>query len=261
MKNYRIVFMGTPDFAVPALQSLHAAGHEIALAVTQPDRPKGRGRKVEPPPVKEAAAALGVPVVQPATLRDEATLQTLKNVGADFFIVVAFGHLLRESVLEMPRLGCINVHASLLPKYRGPAPIHWTVINDEKETGVTAMLIDKGLDTGDILMTATEAVARDDTSGTLHDRLAHPARLCRGHVPPGRPGPQSGDLCAPSEKNQRPDRLEKAGRTHRALHPGHDALARRLHVPEREAAQGLSGRGVARARQRTARNGHGRLLR
>jgi methionyl-tRNA formyltransferase len=172
VKNYRIVFMGTPDFAVPALHSLHAAGHEIALAVTQPDRPKGRGRKVEPPPVKVAAAALGVPVVQPATLRDEATLQTLKNAEADFFIVVAFGHLLRESVLNMPRLGCINVHASLLPKYRGPAPIHWAVINDEKETGVTTMLIDKGLDTGDILMTATEAIARDDTSGSLHDRLA-----------------------------------------------------------------------------------------
>ena len=172
MKNYRIVFMGTPDFAVPALKSLHEAGHEIALAVTQPDRPKGRGRKVEPPPVKAAAAALGCPVVQPASLRDEAVLQTLKTAEADFFIVVAFGHLLREPVLNMPRLGCINVHASLLPKYRGPAPIHWAVINGERETGVTTMLIDKGLDTGDILMSATEAIAPDDTSGCLHDRLA-----------------------------------------------------------------------------------------
>ncbi len=258
MKNYRIVFMGTPDFAVPALKSLHAAGHEIALAVTQPDRPKGRGRKVEPPPVKVAAAALGCPVVQPANLRDEAVLQTLKTAEADFFIVVAFGHLLREPVLNMPRQGCINVHASLLPKYRGPAPIHWAVINGERETGVTTMLIDKGLDTGDILMSATEAIAPDDTSGSLHDRLAQlgadaarqdPAGLCRGHRPPGRPGPQPGDLCAPPEKDQRPDRLEKTGRTDRALHPGHDALARRLHVPEGQAAQGLSGRGVARARQ------------
>jgi methionyl-tRNA formyltransferase len=164
--------MGTPDFSVPALEALQAAGHEIVLVVTQPDRPKGRGRKVEPPPVKKSAQRLGLSVIQPDTLRDDATRQLLQAAAADFFIVVAFGHLLRESVLNMPRQGCINVHASLLPRYRGPAPIHWAVINGEKETGVTTMMMDKGLDTGDILLTARETIAAADTAGTLHDRLS-----------------------------------------------------------------------------------------
>jgi len=127
---------------------------------------------VEPPPVKKSAQRLGLSVIQPDTLRDDATRQLLQAAAADFFIVVAFGHLLRESVLIMPRQGCINVHASLLPRYRGPAPIHWAVINGEKETGVTTMMMDKGLDTGDILLTARETIAATDTAGTLHDRLA-----------------------------------------------------------------------------------------
>jgi methionyl-tRNA formyltransferase len=169
---YKIVFMGTPDFAVPTLRAAHAAGHEILLVVTQPDRPRGRGRKVEPPPVKKAALALNLPVTQPQSLRTEADQQVLQATAADFFIVVAFGHLLRESVLKMPRLGCINVHASLLPKYRGPAPIQWAVINGERETGVTTMLIDKGLDTGDMLMSAREPIGAADTGGSIHDRLA-----------------------------------------------------------------------------------------
>ena len=164
--------MGTPKFSVPTLEALQSAGHEIAWVVTQPDRPKGRGRKVEAPPVKKTAQTLGLPVIQPASLRDEQTKQMLQAAAADFFIVVAFGHLLRESVLNMPRLGCINVHASLLPKYRGPAPIQWAVINGEPETGVTTMLMDKGLDTGDILMSATETIGPSDTAGSLHDRLA-----------------------------------------------------------------------------------------
>jgi len=165
--------MGTPDFAVPALQAVHAAGHDIVLVVTQPDRPKGRGRKVEPPPVKKAAEKLGLAVTQPDNLRSETAKQLLQETDADFFIVVAFGHLLRESVLKMPKRGCINVHASLLPKYRGPAPIQWAVINGDTETGVTTMLIDKGLDTGDMLMTAREPIAPSDTAGSLHGRLAH----------------------------------------------------------------------------------------
>ncbi len=169
---YKIVFMGTPDFAVPALQAAHAAGHEISLVVTQPDRPRGRGRKVEPPPVKKAALTLGLPVTQPQSLRAETDQQVLQATDADFFIVVAFGHLLRESVLKMPKTGCINVHASLLPKYRGPAPIQWAVINGDRETGVTTMLIDKGLDTGDMLMTAREPIGPADTGGSIHDRLA-----------------------------------------------------------------------------------------
>ena len=169
---YKLVFMGTPDFAVPALQAVHAAGHDILLVVTQPDRPKGRGRKVEPPPVKKASEKLGLTVTQPDNLRSEAAKQLLQAADADFFIVVAFGHLLRESVLKMPKRGCIHVHASLLPRYRGPAPIQWAVINGDTETGVTTMLMDKGLDTGDMLMTAREPIGPSDTAGSLHDRLA-----------------------------------------------------------------------------------------
>jgi len=164
--------MGTPDFAVPALHAVHTAGHDIVLVVTQPDRPRGRGRKVEPPPVKKAAEKLGLAVIQPDNLRNENAKQALRAADADLFIVVAFGHLLRESVLRMPKLGCINVHSSLLPKYRGPAPIQWAVINGDTETGVTTMLIDKGLDTGDMLMTAREPIGPSDTAGDLHDRLA-----------------------------------------------------------------------------------------
>jgi methionyl-tRNA formyltransferase len=171
-QRHRVVFMGTPEFSVPALEALHVGGHEIALVVTRPDKPKGRGRKLDAPPVKKAALRLGLPVVQPPSLRDESARQALKASQADFFIVVAYGHILTEAILGMPARGCINVHASLLPKYRGPAPIHWAVINGDRQSGVTTMLMDKGLDTGDILMKATEPVAAGDTAGTLHDRLA-----------------------------------------------------------------------------------------
>jgi methionyl-tRNA formyltransferase len=169
--RYRIVFMGTPGFAVPSLETL-AAGHDVALVVTQPDRPKGRGRRIEPPPVKVSAERLGLRVVQPSSMRDESVLQALAAAEADLFVVVAFGHILRESVLKLPRIACINVHASLLPAYRGPAPIQWAVINGERETGVTTMIMDKGLDTGDILLTDRETILETDTAGSLHDRLA-----------------------------------------------------------------------------------------
>ncbi len=169
---FDLVFMGTPDFAVPSLKALVAAGHRVRLAVTQPDRPKGRGRKITPPPIKTAAAAMGIPVIQPVTLREAAVLQRLREQAADFFIVVAYGHLLREEVLAMPRLGCINVHASLLPRYRGPAPIPWAIIQGETLTGVTTMRMDRGLDTGDILLQAEESIGPEDTAGSLHDRLA-----------------------------------------------------------------------------------------
>ena len=163
--------MGTPGFAVPSLEAL-AAGHDVALVVTQPDRPKGRGRRIEPPPVKVSAERLGLRVVQPSSMREESVLQALAAAKADLFVVVAFGHILRESVLKLPRIACINVHASLLPAYRGPAPIQWAVINGERETGVTTMIMDKGLDTGDILLTDRETISETDTAGSLHDRLA-----------------------------------------------------------------------------------------
>ncbi len=171
-QRFRIVFMGTPDFSVPSLEALHAAGHDIALVITRPDKPRGRGRKLDAPPVKKAAIKLNRPVIQPPTLRDDDVLQILREAQADFFIVVAFGQILTGTVLGMARQGCINVHASLLPRYRGPAPIHWAVINGDPESGVTTMMMDKGLDTGDILMQAKEPVVPTDTAGALHDRLA-----------------------------------------------------------------------------------------
>ena len=171
-QRFRIVFMGTPDFSVPSLEALHTAGHDIVRVITRPDKPRGRGRKLDAPPVKKAAIRLKRPVMQPPSLRDDKILQILSEAAADFFVVVAFGHILTGTVLSMPRQGCINVHASLLPRYRGPAPIHWAVINGEPESGVTTMMMDKGLDTGDILMQAKEPVAPTDTAGALHDRLA-----------------------------------------------------------------------------------------
>ncbi|GBC60500.1 methionyl-tRNA formyltransferase [Desulfonema ishimotonii] len=171
-KPFKIVFMGTPDFSVPALRALHESRHEVALVVTQPDRPKGRGRKLMPPPVKETALKLGYEVVQPETVRDAAFVETLNAIEPDLFIVIAFGHILSQPLLDLPRLGAVNIHASVLPRYRGSAPIQWAVINGEKETGVTAMFMDRGLDTGDILLVEKMAIGPDDTSGTLHDKLS-----------------------------------------------------------------------------------------
>ncbi len=170
--KYTIIFMGTPEFAVPSLKALHASAHHIALVVTRPDRPKGRGRKIFPPPIKTLASDLGLPIVQPVSLRTKEFEDRIKRLKPDFFIVTAFGHILTESILALPRIGTINVHASLLPKYRGPAPINWAIINGENETGVTTMLMDKDLDTGDILLTAKEVITAQDTAQTLHDRLA-----------------------------------------------------------------------------------------
>lgn len=174
MKNspLRIVFMGTPEFAVPSLHALVKAGHHLEAVVTQPDRPKGRGRRLTPPPVKVAAEGLGLRVWQPGRLDEPAFAANLAAAKADFFAVVAYGQILPPTLLAMPSGGAVNVHASLLPRYRGPAPINWAIINREPQTGVTTMLMDAGLDTGDILMTASTAVAEDDTAATLSARLA-----------------------------------------------------------------------------------------
>jgi len=164
--------MGTPEFGVPSLKALHTGGHTIALVVTRPDSPKGRGRKVLPPPVKTQALDLGLDTIQPKSLKTREFEDHIRSLKPDFLIVAAFGHILTQSILSVPRIGTINVHASLLPKYRGPAPINWAIINGENETGVTTMLMDKGLDTGDILLTAKEPITPEDTAATLHDRLA-----------------------------------------------------------------------------------------
>lgn len=168
----RIVFMGTPDFSVPALEALTAGGHSVEAVVTQPDRPKGRGKAVLMTPVKEKAIELGIPVWQPLRVRDEEFIKVLREIAPDAIVVVAFGQILPKAVLEIPRYGCVNIHASLLPKYRGAAPIQWAVIDGEKESGVTTMLMDEGLDTGDILEQRTVALDEKETGGSLFDRLS-----------------------------------------------------------------------------------------
>ena len=170
--NRRIIFMGTPDFAVPSLKALHDSGHEIALVVTQPDKPKGRGRRVIFSPVKEAALELGYEIFQPSSAKTPEFYEKLVSLSPDIFAVIAFGHILPKKILSIPANGAVNLHASLLPKYRGPAPIQWAIINMEKETGVTAMLMNEGLDTGDILLSEKTEITPKETSSSLHDRLA-----------------------------------------------------------------------------------------
>ncbi|MEW5763135.1 MAG: methionyl-tRNA formyltransferase [Bacillota bacterium] len=168
----RLVFMGTPAFAVPSLEALTAAGHQVAAVVTQPDRPRGRGKKPAPPPVKEAAQVLGLPVWQTERVREAGFVARLAGLQPEAIVVVAFGQILPREILLLPPAGCINVHASLLPRYRGAAPIHRAVINGEKETGVTTMFMDEGLDTGDIILQAALPIGPDDNVGVVHDRLA-----------------------------------------------------------------------------------------
>lgn len=170
--RFNVIFMGTPDFAVPSLRALAKADCDVSLVVTQPDRPRGRGRKPAPPPVKLAAEALGYDVIQPDTIRTDAFIETIRDRRPDLLVVVAFGRILPKTVLEIPAYGAVNVHASLLPKYRGPAPIQWAVINGETVTGATTMLMDKGLDTGEILLQSKVEISQNDTAGDLHDRLA-----------------------------------------------------------------------------------------
>ena len=175
----KIVFMGTPDFSVQTLKKLREAGHEISLVVTQPDRPRGRGKKPSYSPVKECALELGVPCFQPEKIREDSAVDRLREENADVFVVVAFGQILPQKVLDLPKYGCINVHASLLPQYRGAAPIQWSVINGDAETGVTTMMMDAGMDTGDILLTEHVRLTPDETGGSLFDRLSETgARLC-----------------------------------------------------------------------------------
>lgn len=167
----RTVFMGTPEFAVPCLQGL-AQLTEIAAVYTQPDRPRGRGLATAPTPVKIAAEKLGVRVLQPERLRQLSAVEELAALQADLIVVVAYAQILPASILAMPRFGCINVHASLLPAYRGGAPIHWAVLKGELETGVTSMLMSRRLDAGDMLLQTKTPIGPDETTGQLHDRLS-----------------------------------------------------------------------------------------
>lgn len=167
----RVVFMGTPDFAVPTLEKLIASGHQVQAVVTQPDRRRGRGKKVKPSPVKKFAMERGLTVLQPDKLDADFVAQ-LVALKPDVAVVVAYGKLLPEAVLSLPGYGCINIHGSLLPKYRGAAPLHWAVINGENESGVSIMRMDKGMDTGPVLAYQSVPIAAEDTTGTLHDQLA-----------------------------------------------------------------------------------------
>ena len=168
----KIVYMGTPDFAVPPLEALVKAGYEVAAVVTQPDKPKGRGKALMPTPVKQEALKHGIPVYQPEKVREPGFVEKLRELKPDLIVVAAFGQIIPESVLNMPKFGCINIHASLLPKYRGAAPIQYAVIDGEKESGVTIMKMGKGLDTGDMIARTEVPLAKDETGGSLFEKLS-----------------------------------------------------------------------------------------
>ncbi|MCR4814700.1 MAG: methionyl-tRNA formyltransferase [Lachnospiraceae bacterium] len=168
----KTVFMGTPDFAVGALEALIKAGHEVKLVVTQPDKPKGRGKEVSESPVKICAEKYGIPTFQPVKIREEESVRFLKTIDADVFVVAAFGQILTADILNMPKYGCINIHASILPKYRGAAPIQWVILNGEEKAGVTIMQMDEGLDTGDMLLSDELEISKDETGDSLHDKLS-----------------------------------------------------------------------------------------
>ena len=168
----KIVFMGTPDYAVETLKALVEAKHDVAAVFCQPDKPVGRKQILTAPPVKETALNYGIPVYQPATLRDEEAKAILREIAPDVIVVVAYGKILKEEVLNIPRIACVNGHASLLPKYRGSAPIQWSIINGEKTTGITTMLMDKGIDTGDILEQITVDIGTEETAEELFRRLS-----------------------------------------------------------------------------------------
>lgn len=172
MNGWRIIFMGTPDFACPTLQKLIDLGANLVAVVTQPDRPKGRGQKLMPPPVKELAVRYDIPVYQPVKVRDAGFIEVVRELAPDAIVVVAFGQILPKALLDIPPFGCINVHASLLPRYRGAAPLNWCIINGETETGTTTMLMDPGLDTGPMLLQQKTPIDENEDITSLHDRMA-----------------------------------------------------------------------------------------
>ena len=175
----KVIFMGTPDFSVGTLEALVEAGHEVVLAVTQPDKPKGRGKEMQFTPVKECALKYNIPVYQPRRVRESECIEELRKYEADIMVVVAFGQILPKEILELTEYGCVNVHASLLPKYRGAAPIQWAIIDGEDVTGVTTMQMNEGLDTGDMLLKVEVPIEEKETGGSLHDKLAAVgAKLC-----------------------------------------------------------------------------------
>lgn len=167
----KVIFMGTPDFAVGALEKIIEAGHEVVLVVTQEDKPKGRGKEIQFTPVKECALKYDIEVYQPHRIKSEEGVAKLREYDADVFVVAAYGQILSKEILDMPKYGCVNIHASLLPKYRGAAPIQWSIIDGEKITGVTTQMMAEGIDTGDVLDVLEVEIAADETGGSLFDKL------------------------------------------------------------------------------------------
>ena len=174
----KVLFMGTPEIAATILEAIIASKHEVVGVVTQEDKPKGRGKSLSAPPVKETALANGIDVFQPHIIKEAGAIARLREYNADIFVVAAYGKILNKEILEMPKYGCINAHASLLPKYRGAAPIQWSIIDGEKLTGITVMQMDEGLDTGDMLFKSVVEIADDDTADTLYDKLS----VCGGKL-------------------------------------------------------------------------------
>lgn len=172
MTGWRIIFMGTPEFACPTLQTLLDRNENVVAVFTQPDRPKGRGQKLQPTPVKELALRHGIPVHQPAKVRAPEVIEQIRALQPDLIVVIAFGQILPKALLEIPPQGCVNVHASLLPRYRGAAPLNWCIVNGETETGVTTMLMDVGLDTGPMLLKKATPISPDEDIQSLHDRMS-----------------------------------------------------------------------------------------
>ena len=213
MTKPRLLFMGTPEFAVPALKGLAHGGYPVIGVVTQPDRPRGRGRESAPPPIKVVAEGLGLTVLQPARVGDDAFLETFRTLAPDLVVVAAFGQILPGEIIHGPRLGCINIHPSLLPKYRGAAPINWALIRSEEKTGVTIMRMDEGVDSGAILLQEETPIGEEESCGELHDRLANMgaelllialAMLQTGTL---RPLPQDGSLATTAPRLTREDGL------------------------------------------------------
>ena len=242
----KIIYMGTPDFAVGPLKALIGAGHEVVCVLTRADKPKGRGHAVQFSPVKEAALEAGIPVLQPVRMKDPELWKTLEGFGADMFVVAAYGRILPKEILSIPKYGCVNIHASLLPDYRGAAPIQWAVIDGRKETGITTMLMDEGLDTGDILrqyrITGSDPGHRQRTGGREHR--------------PRAPGRDDDALRGHTDKGERSRGLDEGRGGAGTADPGTGSLAGRLQFPGRQNAEALEGGGPSRQRKRSGAGPH-----
>ena len=251
MKKLRIVFMGTPEFAVPSLNKLYEAGYDIVAVVTAPDKPAGRGMKLTQSAVKKYALGKNLPILQPEKLKDPAFIEQVRALNADVQVVVAF-RMLPEIVWNMPPLGTINLHASLLPQYRGAAPINWAIINGEKETGVTTFKLQQEIDTGNILLQQKIPITQTETAGTLHDKMMEsgaellletPNRLEKGTLKE-MPQPSTFNLTN-SPKNlpgNLPNELGSTNRPNLQLHPRLIPLSNRLHFPRRQKTKSLLSR-------------------